>query len=467
MKKVIKYILYINLLFSIFPAFSEVPQRTAVGPGVWHHDIYLTEGPWAIHILEIDLTNEYVHIETAKAKQQLEGRELTSEIARSNSRAKHRVIGAVNGDFFSESGVPVGAQISDGTLACNPYPRSVFGIGGNKNPFIAIVSLEANAFTQRNLSCKIHRVNSHRGENELILYNKYRGQHTGTNQWGAEVIVKLSTQFFVNDTIRGIVTTIDSINGNNRIESEHIILSGHNNAGLFLKKHIRKNDSLKVYLGLPPVKNQIQTMIGGMPRIIRDGKRSVEFSQEKISEQFATARHPRTAVGFSKDGKKIYFVTVDGRQPGFSVGMSLYELADFMLNFGAHQSMNLDGGGSTTMVIGNRVVNRPSDSTGERPVANALLAISTAPTGRLSYIRIEPDLISLQPGQSFKFNARGFDQFYNPVTLDSVKYTWSCDQRIGSVNQQGVFTAKLTANHGYIHVSAGEIVCSAKIRIAK
>ncbi len=467
MKIVVKCIIYVNLLFNLNPIYSEPPRRTEVGPGIWRHEIYLTEGPWVIHILEIDLTNEYVHIETAKAKNKLEGRALTSEMARLNSRPLHRVVGAVNGDFFSGSGMPVGAQISDGTLVCSPYPRSVFGIAENKQPFIAIVNLEATLFTAKNLTRQIHRVNRGRKENELILYNKYRGHHTGTNQWGAEVIVKLSTQFMVNDTIRGIVTTIDSVSGNNRIEAKHFILSGHNEAGIFLTKNIKTDDSLKVFIGLPPVTRKIEAMIGGLPRIIRDGKRSVEFTQEKVSEQFATARHPRTAVGFSKDEKKIYFVTVDGRQPGFSVGMSLYELADFMLNFGAFQAMNLDGGGSTTMVIGNKIVNRPSDLTGERTVTSALLAISTAPVGQLTYIKIEPDLITLQPGQSYKFKARGFDQFYNPISFEATEIRWSCDQRIGSVNQQGVFTATATADYGYIHVSSQEIVCSAKVRIAK
>ncbi|MFC1526963.1 phosphodiester glycosidase family protein, partial [Candidatus Latescibacterota bacterium] len=80
-------------------------------------------------------------------------------------------------------------------------------------------------------------------------------------------------------------------------------------------------------------------------------------------------------------------VTVDGRQPGYSVGMSLAELADLMARkltyfarsrSNAYQAINLDGGGSTTMVVRRQVVNRPSDQTGERPVANALLVVGPA-----------------------------------------------------------------------------------------
>jgi exopolysaccharide biosynthesis protein len=66
-------------------------------------------------------------------------------------------------------------------------------------------------------------------------------------------------------------------------------------------------------------------------------------------------------------------VTVDGRQPGESIGMSLTMLADLLIEFGASEAINLDGGGSTTMVIRNTVVNKPSDATGERPVSDAIL----------------------------------------------------------------------------------------------
>ena len=67
-------------------------------------------------------------------------------------------------------------------------------------------------------------------------------------------------------------------------------------------------------------------------------------------------------------------MTVDGRQQS-SIGMSLVEFGDLMIGLGCYQALNLDGGGSTTMVVENKIVNSPSDSTGERPVANALLVV--------------------------------------------------------------------------------------------
>jgi len=85
--------------------------------------------------------------------------------------------------------------------------------------------------------------------------------------------------------------------------------------------------------------------------------------------------HPRTAVGVDQTGDTFYMVVVDGRQPGWSEGMTLPELADLMISFGAYQAINLDGGGSTTMVIRQDgvpvLVNSPSDGS-ERLVGNHL-----------------------------------------------------------------------------------------------
>jgi len=89
--------------------------------------------------------------------------------------------------------------------------------------------------------------------------------------------------------------------------------------------------------------------------------------------------HPRTAVGYSRDKRFLVMAVIDGRQPGYSRGVDLYELAAIMLEFGCYEALNLDGGGSSTLVICNKIVNHPSDPTGPRPVANALLVISTAP----------------------------------------------------------------------------------------
>lgn len=111
----------------------------------------------------------------------------------------------------------------------------------------------------------------------------------------------------------------------------------------------------------------MQGVVSGKPDLLRGG--AVSSSQHTGS--LCTVRHPRTALGLSQDGKKLFLVVVDGRTSA-SVGMTCGELATLMQGLGAHHAVNLDGGGSSAMYVrGQGVVNRPSDGS-ERVVANHL-----------------------------------------------------------------------------------------------
>jgi exopolysaccharide biosynthesis protein len=115
-----------------------------------------------------------------------------------------------------------------------------------------------------------------------------------------------------------------------------------------------------------------EDITNGVPQLIKNGKIDITWEREKANKAFVETRHPRTAVAKMKDGKFL-MITVDGRQPGVSVGMNLNELAEYLLSLGAVDAMNLDGGGSTTMFLDGKVVNTPSDKEGERKVGDAIL----------------------------------------------------------------------------------------------
>jgi hypothetical protein len=109
---------------------------------------------------------------------------------------------------------------------------------------------------------------------------------------------------------------------------------------------------------------------GGNPTLVRNGQ---VLSGNVDGTTPFHRRNPRTAVGATADGR-LLIVTVDGRQPGHSVGMSLRELAELFVRLGARSAINLDGGGSTTMVIDGTIVNRISDPQ-ERRVPTAVLVL--------------------------------------------------------------------------------------------
>ena len=120
--------------------------------------------------------------------------------------------------------------------------------------------------------------------------------------------------------------------------------------------------------------DDVRDMVGGIPMLIRNGKIVVQ----PCSSSFCR-RNPRTAIGWTGSGE-ILLVVVDGRHRRWSVGASLLEMARMMRDHGAIEALNLDGGGSSTMVVRGDVVNRPSDGH-ERRITNAVVILPGSDPG--------------------------------------------------------------------------------------
>ena len=118
--------------------------------------------------------------------------------------------------------------------------------------------------------------------------------------------------------------------------------------------------------------------VGGAGLLLLDGRELSDWTDERIAAGFETTRHPRTLIGVDGEGF-IWLVTVDGRNPERSLGMSFAELQRLSRRLGLRSALNLDGGGSTTMWIQGRIVNHPSDADGPRKVSDALLVVPRLP----------------------------------------------------------------------------------------
>jgi exopolysaccharide biosynthesis protein len=141
-------------------------------------------------------------------------------------------------------------------------------------------------------------------------------------------------------------------------------------------RKVARGETVRIVTRLTPHGKALRTVMGGWPRLVLHGK-SVADSADKLEgtfPRFSGEKHPRTAVGFSRDSTKLYLVTVDGRSESAS-GVSLVELAGIMLNLGAYEAMNFDGGGSTAMIVDGKLVNSPSDKGGERAVGSGVLVV--------------------------------------------------------------------------------------------
>jgi hypothetical protein len=173
------------------------------------------------------------------------------------------------------------------------------------------------------------------------------------------------------------------------IEAGEALLAGSARASDALSR-LRAGDRVTILQRFFPDRGPLQTLVGGWPRVLDAGRNVAAHadSVEGTIARFSSARHPRSAVGFSPDSATLYLVAVDGRQEA-SAGATLEELATILRDVGAHHAVNLDGGGSTALVVGGALANVPSDSTGERPVGN-VIAVTRRRPGSAPAMRTTP-----------------------------------------------------------------------------
>jgi len=175
--------------------------------------------------------------------------------------------------------------------------------------------------------------------------------------------------------------------GTGPVPRDGLLLTGTGDAARFLRNAALPRSRAEVELrltasGQPWDLAQQTLMVGGGPRLLRGGRVTVTAKAEGFAPPqapaffgtFVAARQPRTLAGVRTDGT-VLLVTVDGRRPGWSAGMTLREAARLMRSLGAHDALNLDGGGSSTMTVRGEVVNRPSDRAGERAVSDGVYAL--------------------------------------------------------------------------------------------
>ncbi len=295
-------------------------------------------------------------VRPALARDRVPGRERTSDIAR-----RAGAVAATNGGFFAPDGDPLGGLVVDGEWVSEPVPgRSCLGLGDGVG-LVDALDWYGEVLTPAG-ALRLSGVNRRRRPGEVILFTPRYGDLTPADPSGVEVGV-----------VGGIVREVRS-GGSSPIPSDGFVLSSSGSAAPALEV-LRPGDPVRVFLSLRPASGdprwqKVRHVVCAGPRLVSGGVAGP--SHEGFPEGFRDRRHPRTAVGVAADGS-LLLVVVDGRWPEHSLGMTLSELARELVRLGAVDAVNLDGGGSATLVVGGAVLNRPSDEGGERPVSDALV----------------------------------------------------------------------------------------------
>jgi hypothetical protein len=349
-------------------------RARVVAPGVVHREYAIARGPWAVHVLDVDRRACW-SVAALKPDGGAAGRAPVLALA----EAGGAVVGAVNADFFSltaPTGVPTSAHVHRGTVIAGPGPRPVFAVGADGRPFLGVLRASGGAAIGRDT---IELAAWNRGSRRVALFDQQWGPQTDSAP--ARTFVRLRAPSGApGDAAWAVVAGVRDSADLAPIGAEEWVLAAGADTPVPARERLRAlrpdTDSLRVWMRITPV--QPREAVGGHPMLVRGGQ--VLADVDSAGNAAFRGPNPRTAVGLAAEGRRLLLVTVDGRQPNHSVGISLRDLAELMRQLGATDALNLDGGGSTTMVVTDsagalRVVNRPSDAAGPRAVGNALAVV--------------------------------------------------------------------------------------------
>jgi hypothetical protein len=357
-------------LFVVPGAAAAVPVRAqTLLPGVvYSRQVEFTgHGPVVVNVITAPKPTGLYALKPVLSNNAILGRErVTSMQKRVSAEA---TVAGVNGDLFSwTDGHPTGGLIRDGILDSGPVDfRSTVGIDTDGVLHVERVRLAGT--WQGSGQRRILGINEVPRPNRTTLYTRAWGARTPAENTGAQAIIQPFPATKPNTPLTGVVTQYVS-GGNQPIPADGAVLVARGSQAGFLSTEAPQGATVTVLLTLTPPWANVPEALGGGPVIVREGKPVFRSLEGFTTDQLAY-RHPRTGVGQTADGR-ILLVAVDGRQPGYSTGLTNFELALTLMRMGSVTASALDAGGSTTMAFDGKLLNRPSDPGGERAVAEAL-----------------------------------------------------------------------------------------------
>ena len=312
-----------------------------------------------LHILNID-TKKY-QARPVLAKKQILGRDTVSRIV-----ASENLIAGINAAYFDTDGTIIGnTKIKGQIVSSEDMPRTSLAISSKWGYKLLETSYQGEVILPNGQRLDISAVNRERLNNDLILYNSQYGPSTKTNAYGLELVLK-----------KGVVQAIN-LAGNSILQADQEVLAAH---GLMQErlKNVKVSDKLTIKQTLGEKADAYENILGAGPLLVKSGKVMVTADKESFPADIAVGKAPRSALGITSE-QNLILVTVDGRSD-YSGGVTLEELAAYLVQLGAVEAMNFDGGGSSTLVTLNRVLNNPSDGKLQQRAIGNILGIERKKT---------------------------------------------------------------------------------------
>lgn len=418
--------------------------------------LFTSQGWQQIHILRADLTSENVDIDSMIGKGGLSKRDSLSRMVQDNG-----AVAGINGDFFimATPSAPIGPQISNGRLVSSPLnlqDMAAISLTFDKVPEILKMEFSGKLIAPDRSYFFVDGVNKIRNSyNNIFVYTPDFGSTTPKPGEGAP---NLTFAIVKDNYIVGFSEgkTAD-------IPSDGLVLMAWGDGANFLKTRFAVGDPVELELNITPDISNLKMALGGGAVLVDNGSIPKTFSHN------IAGTHPRTAIGFTADKKTMIMAVVDGRQTQ-SRGMTQQEMAELMLSLGAHNALNFDGGGSSTMVVKPfdeaqaKVINNTSEGV-QRLIPNAVGIFSKAPVGEIYGLKIIASSFNIAQGGHRTFEVKAYDKNYNIVDINQEQVEWSINGDLGYFNGN-VLTAEKSGTAQVI-ATLGDIKATQDIKVLK
>lgn len=432
MKRICSFIAVLAILISGLGITAAAQTQTVfpLVPGVDLINIRrsVAAGDQNIHIVKADLNNSNLALKLLHSDNGVNTLENVQNLANAN-----HAIAAINADFFawgaqSGTGSPAGYNVSDGELLSTPSVDerlASLAFDENGTPVLAYFQQYITVTTPRGESMQVKHINKFDPMDGIVLYTRAWNEYSlGEGGNMIEVVVE-------ND----IVTDIRIGQPPVAIPENGYVLAGLADVTNFLNETIHMGDQLQLDVTITPNINP-QLAIGGGTILVTEG-------QEAAIEHGPSGRNPRSAIGTDATGKIIYLVAVDGRGYGNSIGMTLPELRSFLIELGVYNAINLDGGGSTQMMVRKAgetqtsAANYPSQNP-YRKVTNAAAIVPLGEQGKFYTITPVVDNPNMFLGTGLFIDVAAYDELFYPYSVNLADVELSVSG-IGGTIENNVF----------------------------
>jgi len=366
--------------------------------------------------------------------QALTERHTVTAMAKELEAEGYRVVAGLNGDFYNVStGLPIGLVITEGILRSSD--SGYYAVGFNEDgeavlgkPGVKVTAdLGYTAYDEfgapiAQMSRTIAGVNKSRvSTGGIYLYTyDFNAKHTnGTTEPGVDVICTIADgEFAIGETVELTVEQVLTGTKATPVGEDQVVLSVNEKSDAYYVTALQNIPvGTTVTLDITAADEaweDVEYAVGALYCLAENGA---------VATNLPTGVNPRTAVGQKRDGTLIFY-TIDGRRSGHSIGASLTQVGQRMVELGCETVLCLDGGGSTTLAVTEpdsvetAVVNRPSEGN-ERAVTNQIFLVADdSPSGRLSHFYVRPAHTHVLAGSRVEISASAVDSNYVPMDTD-------------------------------------------------